>query len=481
MNEDTTGFDRYERLMRAAGQPELAIEVFRHHFEQLVSGATGLMPEASIAPLASLPDAEGLGAFVKRGEAELDRLVVVKLNGGLGTSMGMDQAKSLLPAKDGRAFIDLIVEQLVHLRAATGARLPLVLMDSFRTQADTRAALDAHPELLAGHGQPFGPSAGGQTLPLSFLQHQVPKVLVAGLGPAAELALDDPELAWCPPGHGDLYPALATSGMLARLLADGYRWAFVSNADNLGATPDALALGVLGWMAERALPFVMECADRTAADRKGGHLAQDHDGRLVLREVAQCPGEDAAAFQDIERHRYFNTNNLWIDLVAIQTMLDERGGRLGLPLIRNKKSLDPTDATSAAVYQLETAMGAAISLLPGAGAVRVPRSRFLPVKTTNDLLVLWSDAYVRTPDGHVRAAPECASDLPLVDLDPRYYKNIDDFRARVSVPPSLVAARKLTVRGDVRFGAGVVVRGSVELEHTGEEPLLLADRVLEST
>ncbi len=325
MNEDTTGFDRYERLMRAAGQPELAIEVFRHHFEQLVSGATGLMPEASIAPLASLPDAEGLGAFVKRGEAELDRLVVVKLNGGLGTSMGMDQAKSLLPAKDGRAFIDLIVEQLVHLRAATGARLPLVLMDSFRTQADTRAALAAHPELLAGHGQPFGPSAGGQTLPLSFLQHQVPKVLVAGLGPAAELALDDPELAWCPPGHGDLYPALATSGMLARLLADGYRWAFVSNADNLGATPDALALSVLGWMAERALPFVMECADRTAADRKGGHLAQDLDGRLVLREVAQCPGEDAAAFQDIERHRYFNTNNLWIDLVAIQKMLDERG------------------------------------------------------------------------------------------------------------------------------------------------------------
>jgi len=461
------GFLRYERLMRAAGQPELAIEVFRHNFEQLASGATGLMPEASLLPLASLPDAEALGAYAARGVAELDRLVVVKLNGGLGTSMGMEQAKSLLPVKDGRAFIDLIAEQIVHLRAATGARLPLVLMDSFRTQADTRAALDAHAELIAG-----------QTLPLSFLQHQVPKVLVDGFGPAAQGALADPELGWCPPGHGDLYPALATSGMLSKLLADGYRWAFVSNADNLGATPDATALGILGWMAEHEKPFVMECADRTAADRKGGHLAQDLEGRLVLREVAQCPGEDVDAFQDIERHRYFNTNNLWIDLVAVQAMLDERGGRLGLPLIRNKKSLDPTDTSSAPVYQLETAMGAAIALMSGAGAVRVPRSRFVPVKTTNDLLVLWSDVYVRTPEGDVRAVPERADDLPLADLDPHFYKNIDDFRARIAVAPSLICAIKLTVRGDVHFGAGVVVHGTVTLDHAGPEPLLLSAQTL---
>lgn len=467
MNEDTPGFAHYEKLMREAGQPELAIEVFRHHFEQLASGATGLMPEASIAPLAALPDAETLGGFAARGKAELDRLVVVKLNGGLGTSMGMEQAKSLLPVKDGRAFIDLIAEQIIHLRAATGARLPLVLMDSFRTQADTRAALERHPALLAG-----------QSLPLSFLQHQVPKVLVAGLAPAGGAS---DEGAWCPPGHGDLYPALATSGMLVKLLAEGYRWAFVSNADNLGATPDATALGILGWMAEGEKPFVMECADRTAADRKGGHLAQDHDGRLVLREVAQCPGDDVASFQNIERHRYFNTNNLWIDLVAVQALLDERGGRLGLPLIRNSKPLDPTEATSPAVYQLETAMGAAISLMAGAGAVRVPRSRFVPVKTTNDLLVLWSDVYTRTPEGHVRAVPERAGNLPIVDLDARYYKNIDDFRARIAVAPSLVQATNLSVRGDVHFGPGVVVRGAVTLEHAGQEPLMLTDRVLETT
>lgn len=456
-------FDPFEQLMRADGQPDLAIAVFRHHFEQLLSGATGLMPESSIAPLASLPDAETFTGHVARGEAELDRLVVVKLNGGLGTSMGMEQAKSLLPVKDGRAFIDLIAEQIVHLRHATNARLPLVLMDSFRTQGDTRAALAKHAELLAG-----------QTLPMSFLQHRVPKVLASDFTPAA-----DHEDGWCPPGHGDLYPALATSGLLDALLAQGYRWAFVSNADNLGAVPDATALGILGWMAEGQMPFVMECADRTAADRKGGHLAQDLAGQLVLREVAQCPGDDVDAFQDITRHRYFNTNNLWVDLVAVKALLDERGGRLGLPLIRNKKFLDPTDPSSPEVYQLETAMGAAIALMPGAGAVRVPRSRFVPVKTTNDLLVLWSDVYTRTPDGRVRAVPERADDLPLVDLDPRYYKNIEDFRARFTQTPSLVHAHRLTVRGDVRFGVGVVIKGDVRVEHTGDAPLDIADRLLE--
>ncbi len=455
-------FEPYEQLMREDGQPELAIAVFRHHFEQLVSGATGLMPESSIVSLASLPDAETFAGHVARGQAELDRLVVVKLNGGLGTSMGMEQAKSLLPVKDGRAFIDLIAEQIVHLRHTTGARLPLVLMDSFRTQGDTRAALARHAELIAG-----------QTLPMSFLQHRVPKVLASDFKPAG-----DHEDGWCPPGHGDLYPALATSGLLDALLSQGYRWAFVSNADNLGAVPDETALGILGWMAEGAMPFVMECADRTAADRKGGHLAQDLAGQLVLREVAQCPIDDVAAFQDITRHRYFNTNNLWVDLVAVKALLDERGGRLGLPLIRNKKSLDPTDASSPEVYQLETAMGAAIALMPGAGAVCVPRSRFVPVKTTNDLLVLWSDVYTRTLDGRVSAVPERAHDLPLVDLDPRYYKNIEDFRARFTHSPSLVKARRLTVRGDVRFGAGVVVEGDVNLEHGGDEPLVITDRVL---
>lgn len=462
-------FAPFELKMRAAGQPELAIDTFRHAWEQLVAGATGLVPETAIEPIESLPDLRDLAGFDIHGEQELRHTVVIKLNGGLGTSMGMERAKSLLVAKDGRSFLELIVEQLLSLRAAHHVALPLVLMDSFRTQADSQAALAGHLALAAGQSD----------VPTTFLQHQVPKVRASDFAPAEHA---DESLTWCPPGHGDIYIALATSGLLDRLLASGFRWAFVSNADNLGAVPD---LALLGWMAATGKAFVMECADRTAADKKGGHLAarpEIRGGGYQLREVAQCPADDLRHFQDIARHRYFNTNNLWVDLVAVKALLDKRGGRLGLPLIRNVKPIDPTEPGSETVVQLETAMGAAIELFSdlgmygreAAGAVRVGRERFVPVKTTNDLLVLWSDVYARDPDGRVRAVPERADDLPVVDLDPRFYKTIEDFMARFPRgAPSLLKAKRLTVRGDVVFAGDVVVKGEVVIDHPGPEQLLV--------
>src|SRR3712207_3283810 len=123
---------------------------------------------------------------------------------------------------------------------------------------------------------------------------------------------------------------MLASGKLEDLLGRGIRWAFVSNIDNLGATLDPR---ILAWIAREQPPFLMEACDRTGADRKGGHLARRADGRLVLRASAQTADEDTEAFQDVSRHRYFNTNNLWVDLRALQATLDERGGVLGLPMM----------------------------------------------------------------------------------------------------------------------------------------------------
>jgi UTP--glucose-1-phosphate uridylyltransferase len=213
--------------------------------------------------------------------------------------------------------------------------------------------------------------------------------------------------------------------------------------------------------AER-IPFLMEVTVRTEADRKGGHLARrKSDGRLVLRETAQTPDEDLKSLQDLSKHRYANTNNLWIDLRALDAAMRERDGVLGLPMIRNQKTVDPADKSSPAVYQLETAMGAAIEVFEGAQAIEVPRTRFAPVKTTDDLLALRSDAYRLTDDARVELARDT---VPVITLDPDYYKLLDDFEARFPKgPPSLIEADRLEVEGDVRFGAGVVIRGSVRL------------------
>ncbi len=440
--------------LRAAGAAEGALTSFARSVERIAAGESGLLPEADIEPVDSLPDADELPGT--DAADVLDQAVVLKLNGGLGTSMGLSGPKALLPVKEGLTFLDVIARQVLHLRRTTGARLPLVLMHSFATQEPSLAALTQHEGLA------------DQDVPLDFLQGKVPKLRADDLLPAEHPA--NPDLEWAPPGHGDVYPSLVASGMLAALLAAGYRYAFVSNADNLGAVLDP---ALLAFFAGSGAPFLMEVADRSASDRKGGHLARRAGGGgLVLRELAQTPDEDAGTFQDTARHRFFNTNNLWIDLQALDAALDAGGGALELPLIVNRKTVDPKDKGSAAVVQVETAMGAAIDVWDGAEAIRVPRRRYAPVKTTNDLLVVRSDAYALTADSEVElAAPEA----PFVDLDADYFKLVDDFDAHFPAgAPSLVACTSLRVAGDVVFGAGVVARGDVTVT-AGAERLELAD------
>jgi UTP--glucose-1-phosphate uridylyltransferase len=430
--------------MRAEGLPEMAIETFAHYERRLREGEQGVIGESEIEPLEELPDATELPPG---DEEALDRAVVLKLNGGLGTSMGMTKAKSLLEVKDELSFLAVIVGQVLHLRERFGARIPLVLMNSFATRDDTLAALERYPELEVD-------------VPLDFLQGKVPKLLADSLDPVSWPK--DPRLEWAPPGHGDVYTSLVTSGMLAELLARGYEYLFISNSDNLGAV---LEPRILGWFAREGLPFLSEATDRTEADRKGGHLARRRGDGLVLRESAQTPDEDVDAFQDVSRHRFFNCNNIWVDLRVLERLLSERGGVLGLPMIVNRKTVDPTDPSSPEVIQLETAMGAAIDVFEGAGAVRVPRARFAPVKTTDDLLVLRSDAYELADDWTVTLAPQRRGRPPLVELDSKHFKLLRDFEPRFPAgPPSLVDCKHLTVRGDVSFGRDVIVRGSVTVE-----------------
>jgi UTP--glucose-1-phosphate uridylyltransferase len=436
--------------MRREGLPETAIDTFAHYEEKLRQGDEGTLPEAELEPLTDVPSADELP---EADESVLERAVVLKLNGGLGTSMGMTEAKSLIEIKDGHTFLDVIVRQVLYLRERHDAAVPLLLMNSFATRDDTLAALERYPDLkLDG-------------LPLDFLQGKVPKLLADGLDPVEWPA--DPSHEWAPPGHGDVFTSLATSGMLETLLERGYEYLFLSNSDNLGAVLDPR---ILTWFAREDLPFLSEVVDRTEADRKGGHLARRRDGGgLVLRETAQVPDEDQEAFEDIERHRYFNANNIWVSLRALQTALDERGGVLGLPMIVNRKTVDPSDPSSPKVLQLETAMGAAIGVFEGAAAVHVSRARFAPVKTTSHLLVVRSDAYELAEDWTVQLAGGRDA-APIVELSDEF-KLLRDFESRFPAgPPSLVEATRLEVEGDVRFGRDVRVRGTVRVEGPAEIP-----------
>ena len=440
-------FSPFREKMQSAGLSEPAIAAFERSFSLLARNESGLIPESSIHPVEELPTYEQISQEKEDGGV-LAQAVMLKLNGGLGTGMGLEKAKSLLAVRNGNTFLDLIVRQVLTARKETGANLRFLLMNSFSTSEDTRAHLARYPEL-------------GDSATLELLQNKVPKITVDTLAPVEWPA--DPDLEWCPPGHGDLYPAILGSGMLDRLIKEGYLYLFVSNSDNLGATLDP---ALLNWFASSDMPFLMEVTARTGADRKGGHLAKRaSDGQLLLRESAQCSDEDMGAFQDIDRHRYFNTNNLWLRLDRLAEALDRNGGLLPLPVIRNKKTVDPRNKKSPPVYQLETAMGAAIECFPGAGAVVVPRTRFAPVKTTADLLALRSDAYVISDDGRAMLAPERKGIPPEIELDGDHFKLVDQLDAALADGvPSLLHCRKLTVRGPVRFSASDRFEGDVVIE-----------------
>jgi len=435
--------------MAAAGVDPVAIDVFEHYFHQLERGATGMIPESTIEPVA-MESLAGIDVADDVAADAIRKTAVIKLNGGLGTSMGMEQAKSLLAVRDGHTFLDIMVRQILHLRQKHNARLPLILMNSFRTAADTHAALETYlADGLAVDG-----------LPIDFLQNREPRLLADTLEPVEWP--DDPALEWCPPGHGDLYTALQGSGLLCALRERGFERVFVSNSDNLGATPDAR---IAGWFAASGAPFAIEAVRRTASDKKGGHFARRlSDGRIVLRETAQTLPEDQRALADLSRHPYCSTNNLWFDLAAMEDELNRRQGVLGLPLIRNEKSVVNGDSTSPKVFQIETAMGAAIEVFEGAKTIEVGRDRFIPVKTTSDLLVLRSDVYELRAD---YTLVQRSATLPYVDLsDP--YRLIKDFDERFAAGvPSLRDAESLTINGDWTFGPEVTVSGVASLGDDG--------------
>jgi len=439
------GLEQAEAKMRDAGQPEEAIRAFANAYRRLESGDTAMLPSSELEPAGDVPTLDELPET--DGHA-LGRVAVIKLNGGLATSMGLRSPKSLLEARAGRSFLDIIIGNTLALRRRYGVRLPLVLMNSQATRADTLDALDSHPDLDTG-------------LPVHFLQSMEPKLDAESLAPVSWPP--DPSLEWCPPGHGDVYGSLRSSGMLDALIDDGFRFAMISNADNLGAMVDAR---IASHLERGGIPFLMEVVEGTEADRKGGHIARRRaDGQLVLRETAQTPPEDQDSFRDYRRWRYYNTNSLWVDLGVLKETLDRSDGVLELPLIINRKTVDPRDSSSTPVIQLESAMGAAIGSFTAAELLCVPRTRFVPVKTTDDLLVLRSDVYTLSDEFVVAPLPERAGNLPYVELDSRFYKLLDDFEQRFPAgAPSLRDAERLVVHGDVTFGEGVRVRGAVELD-----------------
>lgn len=446
-----TNIEAFQLKMRKADLNEDVINTFIKYYNQLRQGETGKLTHEVIEAPNRL-NLINYDSLSKQDDELLEQLAVIKLNGGLGTSMGLNKAKSLLPVKGDMSFLDILANQLITLRDKYKYKIPLIFMNSYKTREDTLNLLSNYKNLTTDN------------IDLDFLQNQYPRIRQDNFMP---LNFEDDDQNWNPPGHGDIYSALYSSGLLDNLINKGYNYAFISNSDNLGAVIDPF---ILTYMERHEVPFVMEVCRRTEMDKKGGHLAQTKDGNLILREVAQCPEEEISEFQDIKKYSYFNTNNLWINLKTLKKTLFENNNSLNLPIIINPKVVDDIP-----VYQIETAMGAAISIFKDAKAIVVPRSRFAPVKKTNDLLLIWSDVYKINSDYQI-VLTEGLDKAPNIDLDPVYYKTVEQLKTHFKDVPSLIQCTSLKVHGNIHFGKDVAIVGDVIIK--SDEKERISDTIL---
>ncbi|KAL2644899.1 hypothetical protein R1flu_012486 [Riccia fluitans] len=383
----------------------------------------------------------------------LDKLAVLKLNGGLGTTMGCTGPKSVIEVRDGLTFLDLIVKQIEHLNSTYGSEVPLVLMNSFNTHEDTleivRKYKDSKLEVLI------------------FNQSQYPRIVADDLMPWPAKGKTD-KAGWYPPGHGDVFPALYNSGKLDELISKGKEYVFIANSDNLGAVVD---LKILKHLVNNGNEYCMEVTPKTLADVKGGTLIS-YEGRVQLLEIAQVADEHVNEFKSIDKFKIFNTNNMWVNLKAIKRLVE--ADALKMEIIPNPKEVDGVK-----VLQLETAAGAAIRFFDKAIGVNVPRSRFLPVKATSDLLLVQSDLYTVEEGSVLRNTARKSPENPSVELGPEF-KKVGNFLQRFKSIPSIIDLDSLKVVGDVIFGKGIVLKGTVIVDALKEKLEIPDETVIEN-
>ena len=372
--------------------------------------------------------------------AFLNKLAVVKLNGGLGTSMGCVGPKSVIEVRDGMSFLDLSVRQIEHLNRTYNVNVPFVLMNSFNTDEDTGNIIKKYE----GHNIDI----------LTFNQSRYPRVVKESLLPVPK-SFQSQTSDWYPPGHGDVFESLYNSGILDKLIERGVEVIFLSNADNLGAVVD---LRILQHMVESKAEYIMELTDKTKADVKGGTII-DYDNSVRLLEIAQVPSEHVNEFKSIKKFKYFNTNNIWMNLRAIKRVVENN--ELEMEIIPNSKSIpaDKKGESDISIIQLETAVGAAIRHFGNAHGVNVPRARFLPVKTCSDLMLVKSDLYT-LQHGQLVMDKSRYGGAPLIKLGTNF-KKVSDFAKRIPSIPKILELDHLTITGAVNLGRRVVLKGTV--------------------
>jgi len=433
-----TSFSQIEKIMLDQDGSVEKTNLFRNLFDRYISqlktpidwNKISTPPEDAIVDYNTLEEVNE-----KEAAALVSELAVCRLNGGLGTSMGCVGPKSAIEVKNNQSFLDLIVNQMQALNEKYSAKVPLVLMNSFNTNLDTQKIIKKY---------------NGRLPIMTFQQNQFPRLRKDSLLPLSVKKYG--VRSSYPPGHGDFYQSIAKTGILDTLIKQGKKYMFIANADNLGASID---LKILAKMKQTGSPFIMEVTDKTRADVKGGTLVKTDHHDLRLLEIAQVPKDYVEEFKSVKKFKIFNTNNIWVNLLELKEKIESN--RLKLDVIVNKKFIDHLP-----VIQLETAIGSGINFFEGSLAVKVPRIRFVPIKKTDDLLLVQSNLFIIDKGVLVKNPERQFEGLPLIRLGENF-QDVEEYQNRFQTIPDILELDLLTVVGNVHFGKNMTLRGNVIL------------------
>ncbi|MCP9262957.1 UTP--glucose-1-phosphate uridylyltransferase [Dirofilaria immitis] len=372
-------------------------EIFLSLFEQYLS-EPNTVDWNRMKPL-SLKFQQNYESLPKCSEKEerdeiLKRVSVVKLNGGLGTTMGCNGPKSLIELRSGLTFLDFAIGHVRHFNEQNNSSVPLVLMNSFNTDK-------AVYEYLADR----------KINVKTFLQSKCPRIFVKNSMPVPLKDGGENIEGWYPPGHGNIFKSMHFTGVLDELLAQGRDICFISNIDNTGAT-----------------------IDLRIAKLMGGTLVEIN-GYIMHLEMPQGSVISYVCFHD-----------RWI--------------LLGLGKVRRKDAITVVLSNGEFVNQLETSLGGAIRNFDKVLSIKVPRSRFLPVKNTQELLAIMSDLYEVTENFSLQFVRK--DKAPIIELS-EHFSKISEFRERFCEIPRLRELKRLKVEGNIYFEHDVILKDNVEI------------------
>ncbi|CAA19137.1 putative UTP--glucose-1-phosphate uridylyltransferase [Schizosaccharomyces pombe] len=368
----------------------------------------------------------------------LNRLAVVKLNGGMGNALGVNYPKAMIEVRDNQSFLDLSIRQIEYLNRRYDVSVPFILMNSYDTNDETCKVLRKY--------------AGCKIDISTFEQSRYPRVFVDSQLPVPKAA-PSPIEEWYPPGHGDIFDALVHSGTIERLLAQGKDYLFVSNIDNLGASVD---LNILSHVIDNQIEYSMEITDKTKADIKVGILV-NQDGLLRLLETNQVPEQHREEFMSDKVFKYINTNNVWLYLPAVKRVVENR--ELNLDIMPNIETVYYNNEP-ARIIEFTTAIGSAISQFKKTEGIRVSRPRFISVKNSSDLFLVRCDLY-NVDHGSLKIEESRLGFPPPVVRMSNEFKDIAELFCRIPYMPSMKDLVSLSISGNVYFGRNVILKGNI--------------------